>query len=70
MVLFMKREIEGRSLDEVRCLSERVGLDSRIGHIAIVAEFLPPVLEAQRFMQLEPYLGPLKEKIIARRALN
>lgn len=66
-VLFAKT-LDGLSTEELDSRVKKRGLDSRVGYLAMVADFIPFVLEARDDLELKLYMGPIKEKIAARQA--
>lgn len=65
-VLFAKT-LEGKNLDDLESMVAERNLDPRLGYVAMVADFIPFVLEAQDDLELKLYRQPIKEKVIHRR---
>lgn len=64
-VLFAESMQEKSTEDLGRLVRER-GLDPRLGYLALVAEFVPYILHARRYLELEDSIESITEKIRAR----
>ncbi len=64
-VLFSEA-LKGQSSDDLEKIVIDRHLDTRIGYLAIVADFIPFVLEGQEDLELKSYQQPIKKKVAAR----
>lgn len=64
-VLFSEA-LKGRTLDDLEKMVLDRTPDPRIGYLAMVADFIPFMLEGQEDLELRSYRQPIKEKVAAR----
>jgi len=67
MVLYAK-QLGNISIDELEKRVKQRNVNPDLGYLAIVSDFIPSILDAKRFLTLEPFLDDIKAKVKARRA--
>ncbi|MBT6040511.1 hypothetical protein HOH15_01135 [Candidatus Woesearchaeota archaeon] len=67
MILYAK-QLGNISVDELNARVKERNVNPSFGYLAMVADFLPSILEAEKLLTLEPFMDDIKAKIKARRA--
>ena len=64
-VLFSET-LKGKGVEDLEKMVVERNLDPRIGYLAVVADFVPFIIEGQEEVELKQYWQPIKEKVTAR----
>jgi hypothetical protein len=67
MVLYAK-QLGEISVDELEEKAKQRNVNPDIGYLAIVADFVPSIVDAEKLLTLEPFMDDIKAKVKARRA--
>jgi hypothetical protein len=63
LVLFATEGLKGYSTEDMEREVQERGLDSRVGYLGIVSDFLPFVFKFADDLKLDRYMGPIRQKI-------
>lgn len=65
-ILFSQKQLKDKSLEDMAQMIKEHNLDWRIGYLAMIADYIPFVIDGKKDLELKVFLPSIQEKVRAR----